>query len=105
MSYPALQQVPASATILGDEMEVIARHVEPLNVVWEAKTHEAAPDVAELKGWLVLHRFGERRVGLSLPGHAARLYVAEVTFHAHGVTCCSVADGLVQVSTEVRVVH
>src|SRR4051812_50144333 len=92
--------MPASTTVLGDEMEVIARHVEPLNVVWETKTHEAAPAVMEFEGRLVFHRFYEGRVGVSLSGHAARLYIAEETFHANGVACCSFTRSLIPIRTK-----
>ncbi len=44
-SYLELEQMSPSATVLGNEVEVVTRHVEPPDVVREAKAHQAAPDV------------------------------------------------------------
>ena len=102
--YLALEQVPAGVPILGDEVEVVARYVKSPDVVWEAKADEAAPDVVKLEGRLVLGRLDEGRVGLMLAEHAARLYVAEVTVDANGVTPRSVGgDNFIQLRTKGRV--
>src|SRR5829696_6520456 len=105
MGHPAREQVPASLPVLGDEVEVIARHVKPLSVIWKAEAHEAAPSVAQFEGWLVLHHLDEGRVRLALSWHAARLDVVEKAVYPNGVAHVRVADDAVQVGAEVFVAH
>src|SRR4051812_21534819 len=99
----ALEQVPTATPVLGDEVEVVARHVEPLGVIREAEAHEAAPDVVQLEGRLVLNHFDEGRIGLALPGHAARLDVAEKAVYSNGVAHVRVAGDPVQAGAEIRI--
>ena len=103
--HPALEQVPTGSPVLGNEVEVIARHVEPLSIIGKAEAHEAAPDVVQLEDGLVLHDLDEGRVGLALPGHAARLDVVEKAVYPNGVSRVRVAEDAVQARAEIYVAH
>lgn len=76
-----------------------------MGAIWKAEAHEAAPDIAQLEGRLVLYHLDEGRVGLALPRHAARLDVVEKAVYPKGVTHVRFADEAAQVSAEVRVAH
>ena len=92
MSQPELEDVSTSAPICGNEVEVIASHVQALGVPREAEAYEAAMYVVEFKGRLVLDNVSEGRVGLALARNAARLEVVEPAVHANGVARSLAAD-------------
>src|SRR5918995_1231043 len=104
-SPPELEHVPTGVPLRRDEVEVVARHVQALSVVWEAEPNEAAGYVAQLEGGLVRDDLREGRVRLSLPGNAARPDILEAPVNADGVARGLAADEPVQTFTECIKVH
>jgi len=58
----ALEDVPAPASVGGDEMQVIPVDLEPLGVVGEPKARDRAGDVAELEHALLVDHLPQRPV-------------------------------------------
>ena len=62
----------AGATLIIDEVEVIARYFESGGRVWKPKPYKRADGRLEIEGGLVLDHFGERRIRGVLSTHAAK---------------------------------
>ena len=61
-----VEDVAAAGAVCADEVHVVARNLDALRVVGEAKADERALDVREVEDVLVLDDLHERAVGLSL---------------------------------------
>jgi hypothetical protein len=68
-NQPASKHVTTSASVGGDEVEVVARDIETLRVVGRPEAYETSRDVVKVEGGLVLDDLYER-VGRACVGEA-----------------------------------
>ena len=50
--------MPAKFSVFGNEMQVVARHINPINILRAPKANDCAFYILEIKYMLVFCRFG-----------------------------------------------